>query len=551
MHRRRRSNCYVLGVNRLKVLSSNLNKKDSKFKKNFEYMKELVSDLNKKKRLVKIGGSLDARKKHIKRGKLLPRERVKYLLDDKKNIIEIGCLAGLNFENNDIPSGGMISVIGKISGRDCMIIANDATVKGGTYYPITVKKHLRSLEIARENNLACIHLVDSGGANLQEQTGIFADKNGFGRIFYEMAKMSSQGIPQISAVLGSCTAGGAYIPAMSDQTIIVKKNGTIFLGGPHLVEAATGEVSSPQELGGAELHTSLSGVADYFAENEYSALDKVKSILEFINYEKPKTLVEKKPVKPQYDANEIYGIVPSDLREQYDVREIISRLVDNSEFEEFKKKYGTTLVTGFSHIMGYPVGIIANNGVLFSESSLKGTHFIQLCEQRRIPIVFLQNISGFIIGKSFEEKGIAKDGAKLVNAVSTVTVPKITIIIGGSFGAGNYAMCGRAYSPRFLFSWPNSKISVMGGEIAAKVLASVKDSQINSSGTKWSNEEKNIFMNNIIKKFNEEGSPYFATSRLWDDGVIDPLETRNILGNSLSFCQNIVTDKENFGVFRM
>ena len=331
----------------------------------------------------------------------------------------------------------------------------------------------------------------------------------------------------------------------------MKKNGTIFLGGPHLVEAATGEVSSPQELGGAELHTSLSGVADYFAENEYSALDKVKSILEFINYEKPKTLVEKKPVKPQYDAKEIYGIVPSDLREQYDVREIISRLVDNSEFEEFKKKYGTTLVTGFSHIMGYPVGIIANNGVLFSESSLKGTHFIQLCEQRRIPIVFLQNISGFIIGKSFEEKGIAKDGAKLVNAVSTVTVPKITIIIGGSFGAGNYAMCGRAYSPRFLFSWPNSKISVMGGEIAAKVLASVKDSQINSSGTKWSNEEKNIFMNNIIKKFNEEGSPYYATSRLWDDGVIDPLETRNILGNSLSFCQNLVNDKENFGVFRM
>jgi 3-methylcrotonyl-CoA carboxylase beta subunit len=551
MHRWRRSNSNVPGVNRLKVLASNLNKKDKKFKKNFESMKELVSDLNKKKRLVKIGGSLDARKKHIKRGKLLPRERVKYLLDDKKNIIEVGCLAGLNFKKNDIPSGGIISVIGKISGRDCMIIANDATVKGGTYYPITVKKHLRSLEIARENNLACIHLVDSGGANLQEQTGIFADKDGFGRIFYEMAKMSSQGIPQISAVLGSCTAGGAYIPAMSDQTIIVKKNGTIFLGGPHLVEAATGEVSSPQELGGAELHTSLSGVADYFAENEYSALDKVKSILEFINYTKPKTLVERKPVKPKYDANDIYGIVPSDLREQYDVREIISRLVDNSEFEEFKKKYGTTLVTGFSHIMGYPVGIIANNGVLFSESSLKGTHFIQLCEQRRIPIVFLQNISGFIIGKSFEEKGIAKDGAKLVNAVSTVTVPKITIIIGGSFGAGNYAMCGRAYSPRFLFSWPNSKISVMGGEIAAKVLASVKDSQINSSGTKWSNEEKNIFMNNIIKKFNEEGSPYYATSRLWDDGVIDPLETRSILGNSLSFSQNLVNNKSNFGVFRM
>ena len=551
MYRWRGSNSYVIGVNRLKALTSNLNKKDSKYKRNFETMKELVSDLNKKKRLVKIGGSLDARKKHIKRGKLLPRERVKYLLDDMKNIVEIGCLAGLNFMNNDIPSGGMISVIGKVSGRDCMIIANDATVKGGTYYPITVKKHLRSLEIARENNLACIHLVDSGGANLQEQTGIFADKDGFGRIFFEMAKMSSQGTPQISAVLGSCTAGGAYIPAMSDQTIIVKKNGTIFLGGPHLVEAATGEVTGPQELGGAELHTSLSGVADYFAENEYSALDKVKSILEFINYEKPKTLVERKSIKPRYDSKDIYGIVPSDLREQYDVREIISRIVDNSEFEEFKQKYGTTLVTGFSHIMGYPVGIIANNGILFSESSLKGAHFIQLCEQRRIPIVFFQNISGFIIGKSFEEKGIAKDGAKLVNAVSTVTVPKITVIIGGSFGAGNYAMCGRAYSPRFLFSWPNSKISVMGGEIAAKVLASVKDSQVNSKGTKWTKEERSIFMNSIIKKFNDEGSPYYATSRLWDDGVIDPLDTRKILGNSLSYCQNLTNDKANFGVFRM
>ena len=535
----------------MKVLSSNLNKKSSKFKKNFEYMQELVSDLNKKKRLVKIGGSLNARKKHIKRGKLLPRERVNYLLDDKSNLTEIACLAGLNFKKNDIPSGGIISIIGKISGRDCMIIANDATVKGGTYYPITVKKHLRSLEIARENNLACIHLVDSGGANLQEQTGIFADKDGFGRIFFEMAKMSSQGIPQISAVLGSCTAGGAYIPAMSDQTIIVKDNGTIFLGGPHLVKAATGEVSSPQELGGAELHTSFSGVADYFADDEYSALDRVKSILSFINYEKPKILAERKVIKPKYDPKDIYGIIPNDLREQYDIREIISRLVDNSEFEEFKQKYGTTLVTGFSYIMGYPVGIVANNGVLFSESSLKGAHFIQLCEQRRLPIVFLQNISGFIIGKSFEEKGIAKDGAKLVNAVSTVTVPKITIIIGGSFGAGNYAMCGRAYSPRFLYTWPNSKISVMGGEIAAKVLASVKDSQINSSSENWGSEEKASFMKNIIKKFDEEGSPYYATSRLWDDGVIDPLDTRRILGNSLSYCQNLVNDKANFGVFRM
>ena len=542
-----RSNRYFHGVNRLRTIFSKLNKKSSSFKKNFETMEELVSELNKKKRLVKIGGSLDARKRHIKRGKLLPRERVKYLLDDIKKSVEIGCLAGLEIDGTDVPSAGLISVIGKISGRDCMIIANDATVKGGTYFPITVKKHLRSLEIARENNLACINLVDSGGANLQEQTGIFADKDGFGRIFYEMATMSSQGTPQISAVLGSCTAGGAYIPAMSDQTVIVKNNGTIFLGGPHLVEAATGEVSNAQELGGAELHTSLSGVADYFAENEYEALDKIKSILDFINYKKPDYVAIKKPQDPKYDLKEIYGIVPQDLREQYDVREVITRIIDNSEFEEFKKKYGPTLVTGFAHIMGIPVGIIANNGVLFSESSLKGTHFIQLCEQRRIPIIFLQNISGFIIGKNFEEKGIAKDGSKLVNAVSTVTVPKITIIIGGSFGAGNYAMCGRAYSPRFLFSWPNSKISVMGGEIAAKVLSSVKDSK----EKKWSNEQKEAFMNNIIEKFNEEGSPYFATSRLWDDGIIDPLETRNILANSLSNSLNLIENKKNFGVFRM
>ena len=539
------------GVNSLKLFNSNLDRKSTSFKKNFDNMKDLVAELNKKKRLVKIGGSLEARKKHIKRGKILPRERIKYLLDDENNALEIGCLAGMDMNNTDIPSAGLISVIGRVSGRDSMIIANDATVKGGTYFPITVKKHLRSLEVARENNLACIHLVDSGGANLQEQTGIFADKDGFGRIFYEMAVMSSKGIPQISAVLGSCTAGGAYIPAMSDQTIIVKKNGTIFLGGPHLVKAATGEVSEAQELGGAELHTTLSGVADYYAENDFEALDKIKSILKHINYKKPITLKEKKAFNPKYDPEEIYGIIPRDLREQYDVREIIYRIVDNSEFEEFKKNYGTTLVTGFSYILGYPVGIVANNGILFSESALKGAHFIQLCEQRGIPLIFLQNISGFMIGRKYEEKGIAKDGAKLVNAVSTASVPKITIIIGGSFGAGNYAMCGRAYSPRFLFSWPNSKISVMGGEIAAKVLASVKDAQVNASGKKWNDKEKRSFMKNIIEKFEKEGSPYYATARLWDDGVIDPLHTRAVIGISLSFTQNIVNKKSNFGVFRM
>ncbi len=551
MYRRRRSYSNFIGAARLTIIRSNINKKTSGFKKNFEAMKDLVLELKKKDRLVKIGGSLDSRKKHIKRSKLLPRDRVNYLLDDKKKSTEIGSLAGLNLENGDIPSAGLISVIGKVSGRDSIIIANDATVKGGTYYPITVKKHLRSLEIAKENNLACIYLVDSGGANLQEQTGIFADKDGFGRIFYEMAVMSSRGIPQISAVLGSCTAGGAYIPAMSDQTIIVKNNGTIFLGGPHLVKAATGEISNPQELGGAELHTSLSGVADYYAETEYEALDKIKSIIKYTNFIKPEILSKKKSFPPKYDASDIYGIVPADLKEQYDVKEVIARIVDNSELEEFKGKYGNTLVTGFAHIMGFPVGIIANNGVLFSESSLKGAHFIQICEQRGIPIIFLQNISGFIIGKKFEEKGIAKDGAKLVNAVSTVTVPKITIIIGGSFGAGNYAMCGRAYNPRFLFSWPNSKISVMGGEIAAKVLASVKDSQEGLGGKKWNSEEKISFMNKISNKFEKEGSPYYATARLWDDGIIDPLDTRSILAKSLSYSQNIIKPKQNFGVFRM
>ncbi len=551
MYRRRRSYSNFIGVARLTIIRSNINKKTSGFKRNFEAMKDLVLELKKKDRLVKIGGSLDSRKKHIKRSKLLPRDRVNYLLDEKKKSTEIGSLAGLNLENGDIPSAGLISVIGKVSGRDSIIIANDATVKGGTYYPITVKKHLRSLEIAKENNLACIYLVDSGGANLQEQTGIFADKDGFGRIFYEMAVMSSRGIPQISAVLGSCTAGGAYIPAMSDQTIIVKNNGTIFLGGPHLVKAATGEISNPQELGGAELHTSLSGVADYYAETEYEALDKIKSIIKYTNFIKPEILSKKKSFPPKYDASDIYGIVPADLKEQYDVKEVIARIVDNSELEEFKGKYGNTLVTGFAHIMGFPVGIIANNGVLFSESSLKGAHFIQICEQRGIPIIFLQNISGFIIGKKFEEKGIAKDGAKLVNAVSTVTVPKITIIIGGSFGAGNYAMCGRAYNPRFLFSWPNSKISVMGGEIAAKVLASVKDSQEGLRGKKWNSEEKISFMNKISNKFEKEGSPYYATARLWDDGIIDPLDTRSILAKSLSYSQNIIKPKQNFGVFRM
>ena len=550
MHWRRGSNSISTGNSKL-IIKSNINTKSKDFKSNFDRMNELVIDLKKKTRVIKIGGALESRKRHIKRGKVLPRERIEYLLDDKDSALEVGQIAGYDLNNNETPSGSIITVIGKVSGRDSMIIANDATVKGGTYYPITLKKHLRSLEIARENNLACIHLVDSGGANLREQTGIFADKEGFGRIFFEMANMSSLGIPQISAVLGSCTAGGAYIPAMSDETVIVKKNGTIFLGGPHLVKAATGEITNEQELGGAELHTRLSGVADYFAEDDYDALNITKKIMSNLNYFKEQRLKVSKAIDPKYDPKEIYGIIPSELKEQYDVREIIARLVDNSELDEFKSNYGTSVVTGFARLMGFPIGIVANNGILFSESSLKATHFIQLCEQRKIPIFFLQNIAGFMIGKSYEERGIAKDGAKLVNAVSTVTVPKFTLIIGGSFGAGNYAMCGRAYSPRFLFSWPNSKISVMGGEIAAKVLSSVKEAQYKKLGKKWEQINKVKFNKEIIDQFDYEGSPYYASARLWDDGILDPVDTRKKLALALSYSLNSIRENGRFGIFRM
>ena len=550
MYWRWRSNCLNIGNNQL-IIKSNINTKSSPYQNNFDRMSELVSDLKKKKRIINIGGSLESRKRHISRGKVLPRERIAHLLDDKDNALEIGELAGYDLNNNETPSGSIVCVIGKVSGRDSMIIANDATVKGGTYFPITLKKHLRSLEIAKENNLACINLVDSGGANLREQTGIFADKDGFGRIFFEMANMSSVGIPQISAVLGSCTAGGAYIPAMSDETVIVKKNGTIFLGGPPLVKAATGEITNEQDLGGAELHTKLSGVADYFATDDYDALNIIKSIMKNLNYEKNYDLNLKDAVDPKYDPHEIYGILPTELKEQYDVKEIIARLVDNSELDEFKSNYGTTLVTGFAYLMGIPIGIVANNGILFSESSLKATHFIQLCEQRGIPILFLQNIAGFMIGRSYEEKGIAKDGAKLVNAVSTVTVPKLTLIIGGSFGAGNYAMCGRAYSPRFLFSWPNSKISVMGGEIAANVLSSVKEAQYEKLGKKWKAEKKLNFQKEIIDQFDYEGSPYYASSRLWDDGILDPLETRKKISLGLLNSLNSKRKNGKFGIFRM
>lgn len=535
----------------MKVIGNQLNKLDKEYVENSKHMIQLVKKLKKVSTWSTLGGSEKARKIHIKRGKLLVRERIDNLLDKKSPFLEIGSLGAYNMYENEAPSAGIVTGIGKISDRECMVVANDATVKGGTYYPITVKKHLRALDIAKENNLACIYLVDSGGANLPRQTGIFADKDGFGRIFYDMSQMSARGIPQISIVMGSCTAGGAYIPAMSDQTIIVKEKGTIFLGGPPLVKAATGEVVSIQDLGGADLHTRLSGVADYLADDDYHALKIARDIVKNTNYSKNINLNIKKNIEPIHDQEEIYGIIPTSLKKPYDVKEIIARIIDNSEFDEFKERYGTSLVTGFAHIMGYPVGIIANNGILFSESSLKGSHFIQICDQRNIPIIFLQNISGFMVGKKYEEKGIAKDGAKLVNAISTTRVPKFTVIIGGSFGAGNYGMCGRAYRPRFLFTWPNSRISVMGGEQAANVLATIKKERLQKEGKKWSVKQENLFKKPILEKFEKESSPFYASARLWDDGIIDPIDTRKVLALSLSVSLNSDKHDGRFGIFRM
>ncbi|AEI75537.1 carboxyltransferase [Cupriavidus necator N-1] len=533
------------------TLETKLNARSESFKANAESMQALVADL--KARIAKLaeGGGEDARNKHLSRGKLLPRERVQQLLDPGTPFLELSQLAAYDMYDNAAPGAGIITGIGRVAGQECVIVCNDATVKGGTYYPMTVKKHVRAQEIAEENNLPCIYLVDSGGANLPNQDDVFPDRDHFGRIFYNQANLSKQGIPQIAVVMGSCTAGGAYVPAMSDESIIVKNQGTIFLGGPPLVKAATGEEVSAEDLGGADVHTRLSGVADYFAQNDHHALSLARNIVQHLNRRKPDQIRLHEPVEPLYPVEELYGVIPTDTRKPYDVREVIARLVDGSEFDEFKARYGTTLVCGFARIWGYPVGIVANNGILFSESALKGAHFIELCCQRKIPLVFLQNITGFMVGRKYENEGIARNGAKMVTAVATAQVPKFTVIIGGSFGAGNYGMCGRAYSPRFLWMWPNARISVMGGEQAASVLATVRRDGIEGKGGKWSAQEEEAFKQPIRDQYEHQGHPYYASARLWDDGVIDPAQTRTVLGLGLSASLNAPIDEMKFGVFRM
>ena len=535
----------------MSTIKSNHNPSSDESLANLEYNKKLVKDLKNKILEVSRGGKGSAVKKHQDRGKLLVRERIDLLIDQDTPFLELSALAAIDMYKNEVPSAGIVTGIGVVHGREVMIIANDATVKGGTYFPLTVKKHLRAQEIAQENNLPCIYLVDSGGAFLPMQDEVFPDKDHFGRIFYNQAQMSAKGIPQIAVVMGSCTAGGAYVPAMSDETIIVKEQGTIFLGGPPLVKAATGEVVTSQDLGGAEVHTRKSGVADHYAMNDSHALEIARDVVFNLN-RKPKPLLPiSEPEEPLFNPEELYQIIPKDSRKPYDVREVIARIVDSSKFHEFKANYGTTVVCGFSKIMGFPVGIIANNGVLFSESSLKATHFIEMCCQRKIPLVFLQNIVGFMVGKDYEAGGIAKDGAKMVMAVSNANVPKFTVVIGGSFGAGNYGMCGRAYQPRQMWMWPNSRISVMGGEQAADVLSTIKKDQVESTGSKLSQKDIDNIRNPILQKYENEGNPYYSTARLWDDGVIDPLDTRMILALGLSTAMNGKTEKTNFGVFRM
>ena len=538
------------------VLASNLSPRSEDFKANAAAMRALVEDLNARLAQIAQGGGEAARAKHVARGKLLPRERVEMLLDPDTPFLEVAPLAALNMYKEKgggdaAPGAGLIAGIGRVSGVECMIVCNDATVKGGTYFPMTVKKHLRAQEIAMQNRLPCIYLVDSGGANLPNQDEVFPDREHFGRIFFNQANMSAQGIPQIAVVMGSCTAGGAYMPAMSDESIIVKNQGTIFLGGPPLVKAAIGEVVSAEDLGGGDVHTRLSGVADHLASNDTHALAIARASVAHLNWRKAHEQRLVAPRPPLFDASELHGIIPTDARKPYDVHEIIARIVDGSEFDEFKARYGTTLVCGFAHIEGMPVGIVANNGVLFSESALKGAHFIELCGQRKIPLVFLQNITGFMVGRKYESEGIAKHGAKMVTAVSTVNVPKFTVIIGGSFGAGNYGMCGRAYSPRFLWMWPNARISVMGGEQAASVLATVKRDGIEAKGGSWSADEERAFKQPILDQFEHQAHPYYASARLWDDGVIDPADTRRVLALALSASLNAPIPDPKFGVFRM
>ncbi|XP_016069387.1 PREDICTED: methylcrotonoyl-CoA carboxylase beta chain, mitochondrial isoform X1 [Miniopterus natalensis] len=522
------------------------------YQENYEQMKALVNELHGRAQKIRLGGSKKARERHTSRGKLLARERVDGLMDPGSPFLELSQFAGYQlYGNEEVSAGGIITGIGRVSGVECMIFANDATVKGGTYYPVTVKKHLRAQEIALQNRLPCIYLVDSGGANLPRQAEIFPDQNHFGRIFYNQAIMSSKNIAQIAVVMGSCTAGGAYMPAMADENIIVRKQGTIFLAGPPLVKAATGEEVSAEDLGGADLHCRKSGVSDYYALDDHHALHLTRKIVRNLNYQKKLDVTIEPSEDPLFPADELYGIVGTNLKRNFDVREVIARIVDGSRFSEFKALYGDTLVTGFARIFGYPIGIIGNNGVLFSESAKKGAHFIQLCCQRKIPLLFLQNITGFMVGKDYEAEGIARDGAKMVTAVSCANVPKITVIIGGSYGAGNYGMCGRAYSPRFLYLWPNARVSVMGGEQAATVLATIAKDQRMREGKQFSSAEEAALKEPIIKRFEEEGNPYYSSARLWDDGIIDPVDTRLVLGLSISAALNAPIQKTDFGIFRI
>jgi 3-methylcrotonyl-CoA carboxylase beta subunit len=537
-------------------IESKLNPRSEDFKANAAAMQAVVDDLRDKVARIALGGGEAASAKHVARGKLLPRDRVQMLLDPGTPFLELSQMAayGMYQDANGAdaaPAAGIITGIGRVAGQECVIVCNDATVKGGTYYPMTVKKHLRAQEIADQNNLPCIYLVDSGGANLPNQDDVFPDRDHFGRIFYNQANLSAKGIPQIAVVMGSCTAGGAYVPAMSDESIIVKEQGTIFLGGPPLVKAATGEVVTAEDLGGGDVHTRLSGVADHLAQNDLHALSLARTIVSNLNRGKPQQGALREAAEPKYATEELYGVIPVDTRKPFDVREVIARIVDGSEFDEFKARYGTTLICGFAHIFGMKVGIIANNGILFSESALKGAHFIELCAQRKIPLVFLQNITGFMVGRKYENEGIARNGAKMVTAVATAAVPKFTVIIGGSFGAGNYGMCGRAFSPRFMWMWPNARISVMGGDQAASVLATVKRDGIEGKGGSWSAEEEAAFKQPIKDQYEHQGHPYYATARLWDDGVIDPADTRMVLGLGLSAALNAEIEDTKFGVFRM
>jgi acetyl-CoA carboxylase carboxyltransferase component len=536
----------------MEILESQIDPQDEQFQQNAALNRTLVEELRSRLAQVRQGGDESARRQHLDKGKLLVRDRIDRLLDPGSPFLELSPLAAWEMYDNAAPAAGIVTGIGRVSGRECMIVANDATVKGGTYYPLTVKKHLRAQQVALENHLPCIYLVDSGGAFLPLQDEVFPDVDDFGRIFYNQAIMSAAAIPQIAAVMGSCTAGGAYVPAMSDETVIVKETGTIFLGGPPLVKAATGEEVTAEELGGADVHTRISGVADHFALDDAHALELVRDIAASLNSRKQVELDLQPPEEPLYDPTELYGLIPTSFKVTYDVHKVIARLVDGSRFREFKARYGVTLVCGFARIFGYPVGLIANNGILFSESALKGTHFIELCTARHIPLLFLQNITGFMVGKVYETGGIAKDGAKMVHAVANAGVPKLTVIIGGSFGAGNYGMCGRAYGPRFLWMWPNSRISVMGGEQAANVLLTVKQEQLARRGQPLLTlEEQAAFKQPILDKYEHEGNPYYSTARLWDDGILDPAQTRQVLGLALSACLNAPMTDTKYGVFRM